>query len=167
MLPRVPAVLSLGVLLLAVPACDSANPSVPPIVVETPGPTRSVIARPAPIEGLAPGTYAVLALQLPQSGTMDITVDWTFDNSWIFVYFGQTECSYRQLSQGTCPLLLTSETKEPKPRVLVTEPLGPGAYYVYLHNVERNVRAGTGSDNTESVAVEVGLTVAAAPAGRP
>ena len=45
------------------------------------------------------------------------------------------------------------------PRVLFTESLEPGTYYLVLYNVPRDPLTGTGSDNTESVALQLGLTV--------
>ena len=43
--------------------------------------------------------------------------------------------------------------------VIISESLAPGTYYVVLYNVPRDTATGTGSDNTESVAVQLGLTV--------
>ena len=71
--------------------------------------------------------------------------------------------------QSTCPFLISSETKEPKPRTLVTSSLEPKSYYLYLYNVPKNNRLVIGSDNTEAVTLTLGLTVypfTNAPAGR-
>jgi hypothetical protein len=43
--------------------------------------------------------------------------------------------------------------------VLFTESLDPGTYYLVLYNVPRDPLTGNGSDNTESVALQLGLTV--------
>ena len=88
-------------------------------------------------------------------------MDWTFPETWMYVYFGRTQCDYAQLSGRTCPFILSSETKNPKPRVLYTEELDPGTYYVTLYNVPRDPRTGIGSDATESVSIQLGLTVKA------
>jgi hypothetical protein len=77
----------------------------------------------------------------------------------MYVYFGDTACNYAQLSGRTCPFLIVSETKDPKPRVLYTDLLDPKTYYVVLYNVPRDPRKGIGSDNTEAVSIQLGLTV--------
>ena len=151
-----------GALLSAALGCGGDEPARPPVVVVTPPPVRTVVARPAPIEPLKPGTFAILELQLAQGGTLDVTVDWTFADSWIYVYLGRTSCSYAELSQRACPFLVASETQQPKPRLLRSEPVEPGTYYVVLNNVARDNRAGIGSDNVESATIEVGLTVSSA-----
>jgi hypothetical protein len=100
-------------------------------------------------------------LVLSQRGKLDITVDWTSPDTWMYVYFGGQKCDYNQLAGQTCPFILSSETKDPKPRVLYTDNLDPGTYYLFLYNVPKNPRLGIGSDNTEAVSIQVGLTVGA------
>ena len=111
--------------------------------------------------GFETDIWISIELNLAQRGVLDITVDWTFPSTWMYVYFGQTNCSYAQLTGQTCPFILSSETKDPKPRVLYSETLEPGTYYLVLYNVPRDPRTGTGSDNTESVWLQLGLTVSA------
>jgi hypothetical protein len=77
----------------------------------------------------------------------------------MFVYLGTAPCGYVELQGGTCPFFIESETKEPKPRVLDTGILDPATYYLYLYNVPRVPGTDIGSDVTESVAVQLGLTV--------
>ena len=86
-------------------------------------------------------------------------MDWTFADTWMYVYMGKTNCSYSQLAGHTCPFFLKSETKDPKPRVLYTDSLDSGTYYLVLYNVPRDPRTGNGSDNTEAVSIQLGLTV--------
>lgn len=130
----------------------------PPVVIETPEPVRAILAETS-FSGFQTDVWVSLELILSQKGVLDITVDWTSPDTWMYVYFGNTSCSYAQLSGRTCPFLLTSETKDPKPRVLYTSTLEPGTYYLVLYNVPRDPATGTGSDNTESVALQIGLTV--------
>jgi len=147
-----------GALLSAMVGCGGDSPA-PAIVVVTPEPVRGVIAQasfPHPN-----GDWISLPLVLSQGGVLDITVDWSYPDTWMYVYFGRTSCEYVQLTGHTCPFMLSSETKSPKPRVLYTEKLDPGTYYLVLYNVPRDPRTGTGSDNTESVALQLGLTVSA------
>jgi hypothetical protein len=148
-----------GALLVALAACggDSARP---PVVVVTPAPVRGVIAETS-FSGFETDVWISIELILSQRGVLDITVDWTSPSTWMQVFLGRTNCTYAQLSGHTCPFILSSPTQSPKPRVLYSETLEPGAYYLVLYNVPRDPATGTGSDNTESVALMLGLTVSA------
>jgi hypothetical protein len=148
-----------GALLVALAGCggDSVRP---PVVVVTPEPVRGVIAQ-TTLSGFETGVWISIELILSQRGVLDITVDWTSPETWMYVYFGQTSCTYDQLSSGRCPFILSSETKNPKPRVLYTETLEPGTYYLVLYNVPRDPATGVGSDTTESISIQLGLTVSA------
>jgi hypothetical protein len=148
-----------GALLVALAGCggDSVRP---PVVVITPEPVRGVIAQ-TTLSGFETGVWISIELKLSQRGVLDITADWTFPETWMYVYLGRTNCTYTQLSSGICPFIVSSETKDPKPRVLYTGTLEPGSYYLVLYNVPRNPRTGIGSDATESVWLQLGLTVSA------
>lgn len=148
-----------GTLLLALAGCGGDSPA-PPIVVVTPEPVRGVIAQTS-FSGFPSDVWISIELILSQRGVLDILVDWTFSDTWMYVYFGRTSCDYTQLASRNCPFMLSSETKDPKPRLLYTEELEPGTYYLVLYNVPRDPRTGTGSDNTEAVSIQLGLTVKA------
>ncbi len=151
--PAVIAALALGLA-----GCDGDDPARPPIVIVTPAPVRAILAQTA-FSGFPSDVYVSIELLLTQRGVLDITTDWTYPNTWMYVYLGNTPCTYAQLSGKTCPFIVRSETKDPKPRVLFTESLAPGTYYLVLYNVPRDPLTGNGSDNTESVAIQIGLTV--------
>jgi hypothetical protein len=146
-----------GALLSALAGCGGDSPR-PPVIVVTPEPVRGVIAETG-LSGFQTGVWISIDLLLSQKGKLDITVDWTSADTWMYVYFGRTKCDYALLSGGTCPFILSSETKNPKPRVLYTEELDPGTYYLVLYNVPYDRRTGIGSDNTESIWIQLGLTV--------
>jgi hypothetical protein len=146
-------------LALAVPllSCGDDTPS-QPIVVVTPEPVRGVLAQTS-FSGFQSGAWVAIEIIVSQKGVVDTTVDWSFPDTWMFVYWGDVRCSYAELEKRTCPFLISSETKEPKPRTFVTGMLEPKTYYLYLYNVPKNNRLGIGSDNTESVALTIGQTV--------
>jgi hypothetical protein len=148
-----------GLLVVALAGCggDSARP---PVVVVTPQPVRGVIAQ-TTLSGFETDVWISIELILSQRGVLDISVDWTYPSTWMYVYFGNTNCGYSQLTSQTCPFLVSSATKDPKPRMLYTDTLEPGTYYLVLYNVPRDPRTDTGSDNTESLALTLGLTVSA------
>ena len=148
-----------GALVLGLAGCGHDSPA-PPIVVVTPQPVRGVIASTS-FQNFESDIWISIELILSQKGVLDITVDWTFPDTWMYVYFGHTNCDYSQLAGHTCPFLIKSETQTPKPRVLYTDTLDPGTYYLVLYNVPRNPRTGKGSDNTEAVSLQIGLTVSA------
>lgn len=145
-------------LLALAPACDRNDEEPPPIIIETPEPVRGVIAQTA-FSGFFTGVWVGIEVQVSNRGIVDITVDWTEDETWMYVNFGSQDCGFVELEAGTCPFLIRSETKDPKPRVLFTEMLEPGLYFLYLYNVPRVPGTGVGSDITEAVGIQLGLTV--------
>jgi hypothetical protein len=136
---------------------DSARP---PVIVITPQPVRGVIAQ-TTLSGFQTDVWIAIDLLLSQKGKLDITVDWTSPDTWMYVYLGATKCDYAQLSGHTCPFILSSETKDPKPRILYSDVLEPATYYLVLYNVPYDKATGIGSDNTESISIQLGLTVGA------
>ena len=148
-----------GALLCALAACEADSPR-PPVVVVTPEPIRVVYLTSA-FSGFETDMWVPIPIPLSQRGKLDISVDWTAPDTWMYVYLGSQVCDYAQLSTRQCPFLIASETKDPKPRLLLTGNLEVGQYYLYLYNVPRDPRAGIGSDNTEAVSIVVGLTVGA------
>jgi len=147
-----------GVLVVALAGCGGDDTVRPPVVVVTPEPVRAILAQTS-FAGFQSDIWVSLELILSQRGVLDITVDWTYPNTWMYVYLGTTNCTYPQLSGRSCPFFLSSETKDPKPRVVFTNTLDPGTYYLVLYNVPRDPLTGNGSDNTESVSLQLGLTV--------
>ena len=147
-----------GALVVALAGCGGDDTVRPPVVVVTPEPVRAILAQTS-FPQFQSGTWVSIELFVSQRGVLDITVDWTFPNTWMYVYLGNTSCSLAQLSGRTCPFFLSSETKDPKPRVLFTNKLDPGTYYLVLNNVPRDPLTGNGSDNTEAVGIQLGLTV--------
>jgi hypothetical protein len=151
--------LLVALLAFAVPllSCGDDTPS-QPIVVVTPVPVRGVLAQTS-FSGWETAVWVSIEIIVSQKGEVDATVDWTFPDSWIYVYWGNTQCSFKQLSGQTCPFLIASETQNPKPRTFKTGILAPGTYYLFLYNVPRDLKLGIGSDNTEAAAIQLGLTV--------
>jgi hypothetical protein len=142
---------------LALGACGGDTVR-PPVAVITPQPVRGVIAQTS-FSGFETDVWVSLEIPITQKGVVDIAVDWTFPTTWMYVYMGNVNCPYAQLASRTCPFFLRSETKDPKPRLLTTQSLDPGTYYLVLYNVPRDPLTGNGSDNTESVSIQLGLTV--------
>ncbi len=146
-------------LLLPFAACSRDFEPPFPVVQVTPLTSAHALYASGSKQDFHSGEYMMYPIELTVAGVFDITVDWTFPSSWIYVYFGETRCGYDELAQGTCPFLISSATTTPKPRTLVTEKLAAGQYYLVLYNVPWDVRTRTGTDNTETVVFQIGLTV--------
>jgi len=155
--------LALG-LLAPFPGCDRGDEAPPPIVIVTPQPVRGVIAETS-YSGLVPGSWVAFPIPISQEGKLDVQVDWTREDSWVFIYLGSTECDPDRLAGGSCPFLIESETQTPKPRFLESDILAPDTYYLYIYNVPEDPDTGEGSNNREAVAVVIGLTVGFGPQG--
>jgi len=151
--------LLVALLALALPilSCGDDTPA-QPIVVVTPEPVRGVLAQTS-FSGFPSGVWVSIEIIVGQKGEVDGNVDWTFPDTWMYVYFGKVKCDYSQLSSGKCPFLVSSETQKPKPRTFRTGLLDAGTYYLVLENVAKDNRLGIGSDNTEAVGIQLGLTV--------
>ena len=128
--------------------------------------SRSAGSSPRPRSPASRPTSGSRSSSSSRSGASS-TSPWTGPSptTWMYVYFGRTNCDYAQLAGQTCPFLLSSETKDPKPRVLYTETLEPGTLLPRPLQRRRATRGtGIGSDNTEAVSLQLGLTVSASGA---
>ena len=146
---------------LGLSGCHKSTTNPTPVATPTPPPVRGVLGT-ISFDRFETDVYVGVPLPLSQGGILDVTVDWTYQDSWIFVYIAKGTCTYDQLSKKTCPYIVSSETQFPKPRVVVTPPIAPGTYTLVIYNVPRNTvnrRLGIGSDNIEAVSFQIGLTV--------
>ena len=152
-----------GVLVVAIagafvlPGCDEE--AVPPTPLPTPIPAVRAVVATTSFENYPTDIYLGIPIPLAQAGVLDFTVNWTFTNTDMAVAFGTQNCSFQDLNANRCPFVLATAGTTPKPRVLVTQPLNVGTYYLYLYNRPYNKAQGTGSDNIEAVSLQIGLTV--------
>ena len=124
---------------------DSAASSAP--TSPTPAPTRAIL-----VQGgfdLAVNYHNGVWFSTVRVGTLDVTVDWTYTDSTIWVYVGLGSCTEVQIQAGECHFIAQSLTASPKPRVLTIPGLPAGQYTLLIYN---------GSARPESVAFTVGLT---------
>lgn len=150
---------------LGLPACNKETAPTPVAApTPTPPPVRGVLAQTS-FAGFGTGLYVPIPLPLTQGGILDATVDWTYPDTWMYVYIAKGTCNLEQIEGKTCPFIVVSEVKSPKPRVVVTAPIAPGTYSLILYNVpkKKGTKIGSdnqvGSDNTETVSIQIGLTV--------
>ncbi len=149
---------------LGLPACKKSSTTPTPVATPTPPAVRGVLGS-LSFDRFETG-YVAVPLPLSQGGILDVTVDWTFPDSWIFVYIARGTCTtYAQLTGKTCSYIVSSETQFPKPRVVVTPPIPAGTYTLVIYNVpstQANRKLGIGTENVESVSFLIGLTVGGA-----
>src|SRR6266571_2361047 len=120
---------------LGLPACNKSSTTPTPVATPTPPAVRGVLGS-LSFDRFETG-YVAVPLPLSQGGILDVTVDWTFPDSWIFVYIARGTCTtYAQLTGKTCSYIVSSETQFPKPRVVVTPPIPAGTYTLVIYNVQ-------------------------------
>ena len=82
----------------------------------------------------------------------------------MYVYFGNVQCGFVELARpAPARSSSTSETKDPKPRVLFTESWSRHATICTSTTSPRIPGTDIGSDVTESVSLQLGLTVGFEP----
>ena len=81
-----------GALACALAACSEDSPR-PPVVVVTPVPVRVVYVTSA-FSGFETDMWIPIEIPLPERGKLDISVDWTAPDTWMYVYLGTEMCDY-------------------------------------------------------------------------
>src|SRR5260370_13725205 len=113
--------------------CHKSSTTPTPVATPTPAAVRGVLGT-LSFDRFEPGVYVGIPLPLAQGGILDVTVDWTYKDTWMYVYIARGSCDYGQLADKTCPYILSSETQLPKPRGLVTPPIAAGNHtHVRFH----------------------------------
>lgn len=149
--------IAVGVLVL--PACD--EDAVPAAVPLPPAPVRGVIATTS-FTDFSVGVWLGIPIPLSQAGKLDFTVDWTFTNSDMTVAFGSQPCTFQQLDANACTFTILTQGTTPKPRVIFTQNVPVGNYFLYIYNEPFKSSDKTGTENVEAVSLQIGLTVGAA-----
>jgi hypothetical protein len=140
------------------PAC---NDDTLPTPIPTPQTSVRGIVASTSFSDFATDIYLGIPIPLEQPGALDFTVDWTFTDTDMEVAFGSVPCTFPELNARTCPFLVKTTGRTPKPRFLVTDPVRVGTYFLYLYSKPWDRKTQTGSENVESVALQIGLTVGA------
>ncbi len=132
--------------------CGGGSPTAP----QGPATTTTTTALPVTRTVILQGSQAIPAdwhyewwFTTTRAGTLDITVDWTYADSNIYVRLGQGKCDEQVLKAGQCQWLIQSNMSTPKPRVLTLPNAAAGQYTLYIYN---------GPKQRESVSYLVELT---------
>lgn len=126
------------------------NPVVPPPATPTPTPcTQTTVDSDAgPVEG---NTLYIFDFSVPDSGRLDITLDWTNPASefGLFLVPANT-CTLEEFNARSCNFLVRSEfATTPKPRKISAANFAAGNYRWLI---------GTTSDNSESISYQFVLS---------
>lgn len=157
------AVVTVGI---AVCACGGGNGSVitggSPVVTQ-PTPQPPVVVSQMSGASLPAQYVGGVAFSTTRSGTLDVTVDWTYAANDVDVALASGSCSLEQLQADQCRLLAFAVSSTAKPERLQLAAAAAGSYTLLVEN--------NGPDN-ESVSYQVVLTPSAvaaatqAPAGK-
>jgi hypothetical protein len=160
-------VVLLAAVIAGLPSCKESNTAATPTpsATPTPAPVRIVWST-FSFDQFRPGIPVQAVLPIPQTAILDVTVDWTFPDSWITIHLANRACDATEFYAGTCPFLASDDTRSPKPKTLTTGVLQPATYYLYLYNVPKD-RVTDGTHNVEAAAVVLGLTVGVSGSGLP
>jgi hypothetical protein len=138
------------------PAC---NDDTLPTPIPTPQTSVRGIVATTSFTDFPTDVYLGIPIPLQQPGSLDFTIDWTFSNTDMEVAFGSVPCTFPELNARTCPFIVKTTGRTPKPRYLVTDPVAVGTYFLYLYSKPYDRKDGSGSENVEAVALQIGLTV--------
>ncbi len=120
---------------LALAACGGASdPSPQPSLTPTPAPVKAVLME-ASINSLPVDYVAGRYFTTSRTGTIDVTVDWTFPEDTIFVWVAKGQCTFEQFDAETCQYATESLATRPKPRLLSVPSAPAGTYTLIVGNL--------------------------------
>ncbi len=123
------AVVALAGLPLA--ACGSSTTTPTPVTNPTPAaPVKTTLAS-GSFSGLGqyPVDYLRVLLTVGQTGTVDLSTDWTYGDDSVGLFLGQGDC----LGNLNCPAL-GQNTSNAKPKTLTVTNVPPGTYSLLIVN---------------------------------
>ncbi len=115
-----------------------------PVPTPTPAPVRAVVAQ-GSFRISEPGSdhthYNDASINTAATGTLDITVDWTYPTNTLWMYVAEGNCT--DFSNLDCPggptcgcrFSVTSQVETPKPRVLTAANASPGVRTLIVWNL--------------------------------
>ena len=126
-------------LVMVMPGCGGSSSTTPtsvPAPTPTPAPVSTVVA-----EGSRGGLGASVLINAPPftttaTGTLDVTVDWTFASNDVDIYLtqGTVPCTVADFNAGQCSFVVFSESFTAKPERLSAPNASAGPYTLYIGN---------------------------------
>lgn len=128
----------LTVLLSACGGDSPTSPSIQPTPTPPPRPVTSVVAQGA-VGGLKPFfLFVVPPFTTTSSGTIDVTVDWTFSTDDVDIYLARGACSFDDFIGRRCSMVAFSESFTAKPEKLSVSGAAAGTYTLLIGNLGPN-----------------------------
>jgi hypothetical protein len=109
------------------PNCPGSPPPPPPASVKTVITEASVPS--LPVDYVAGRYFSTSA-----TGTIDVTVDWTFAEDTVHVWLAKGQCTFEEFEADTCQYATQSLVSRPKPRILSVPAATAGAYTLIIAN---------------------------------
>jgi len=142
-------------LALSLARCGGGDGVLPPTPVPTPTPcTQTTIKQES---GAIPGrTFVYEDFSVPDSGRLDVTMDWTIASSLVGFYLVPANtCTLDEFNARSCNFLVRSEPSAVKPRKISTPNFNAGNYRWMVGNF---------SESQESVSLQIVLSKGACAA---
>ena len=122
-------------------ACDGKGPCgsnpaaicTPPPPTPPPAPVKTVVTE-ASIASLPLNYVAGRYFSTSATGTIDVTVDWTFAEDTVHVWLAKGQCTFEQFEADTCQYATQSLASRPKPRILSVPAATAGMYTLIVAN---------------------------------
>jgi hypothetical protein len=148
-----------GVLVLSLAACGGGGGGGPTTPTATPVPTPTppaVVSQGAGLP-LAAGYAGLVNVTTARTGTLDVTVDWTYPANDVDVLLTRGACTFDQLIALQCTILAFSDSTTAKPEKIHAESAAAGTYSLFVENT------GPGDESVSFQVVLTPTTAAAAP----
>ena len=99
-----------------------------------PPPPLKTVIKEASISSLPVDYVAGQYFSTPATGTVDVTVDWTFAENTVHVWLAKGQCTFEQFEADTCQYMTQSLVSRPKPRILSMSAAAAGTYTLIVAN---------------------------------
>ena len=111
----------------------TTTPSSQPSATPPPPPVKTVLMQASigslPVDYVAGNYFSTSA-----TGTIDLTVDWTFADNTIHIWVAKGQCTFEQFEGDTCEYVTQSLVPRPKPRILSLPAAPAGVYTLIVAN---------------------------------
>jgi hypothetical protein len=132
--------LAVATIAIGLSGCDDHNPCSNPAATCTPPASPSppaavkTVVKEASIGSLPVDFVAGQYFSTSATGTIDVTVDWTFAENTVHVWLAKGQCTFEQFEADTCQYATQSLVFRPKPRILSVPAAAAGTYTLIVAN---------------------------------
>jgi hypothetical protein len=116
------------------PCSNPAGATCTPPPTTTPSAPAKTVLLEASIPALPVNYVAGRYFSTSGTGTVDVTIDWTFAEDTIHVWLAKGQCPFEAFEADTCEYVTQSRVSRPKPRVLSMPSAAAGAYTLIVAN---------------------------------